>query len=157
MQQQLLKCCVVIHSVHSTLDLQCWHNNTWYVDILFFILILLFLSVAQTAAVGPVLRVNKQLHLELGSQHGFSCGLFFLLNGFDLGLENKILVRYQHSQNDIIKIQRGKTTDSDYLNVAIKLLKDGYLGCFHKVRKSSEATLGQLYEHLPYSIWRKQK
>ncbi len=32
-----------------------------------------------------------------------------------------------------------------------------YLCCFQKVRISSEATLGQLYEHLPNSIWRIQK
>ena len=53
---------------------------------LLLLLVLLSLAVTQAAAVGPVLRVHKQLHLELGSQHRFSCRLLFLLYGFDLCL-----------------------------------------------------------------------
>lgn len=47
------------------------------------------LVVTPAVVVGPVLSVNKQLHLELGSQHGFSDFLSLLLYGFDLSLEKK--------------------------------------------------------------------
>lgn len=69
------------------------HNASYGTGFLVVVfIIILFLSVPQTAAVGPVLGVNKQLHLELDSYHGLGSGLFVLLNGFNLCLENKILV-----------------------------------------------------------------
>lgn len=68
------------------------HNASHGIGFQGIFLILLFLSVPQTAAVGPVLGVNKQLHLELDSYHGLGSGLFGLLNGFNFCLENKILV-----------------------------------------------------------------
>lgn len=50
-------------------------------------LVIRLLVVTPAVVVGPVLSVDKQLHLELGSQHGFSDLLFLLLYDFDLCLE----------------------------------------------------------------------
>ena len=99
---------------------------------LFFLLLFSPLLRSQTGAVGPVLRVNDQLHLELSSQCGLCYGLLFLLNGFDLCLQNKILVSLNVVGTKFIK------------QLNINFIEDGYLGCFQKVGKSSEITLGQV-------------
>lgn len=93
---------MTIHAVDSTL---VTHRR---VTKSVFLLILLSLAVTPTAVVGPVLSVHKQLHLELGSQHGFSGGLFFLLYGFDLCLENKICVSLNTAKVDANSILRAK-------------------------------------------------
>lgn len=54
-----------------------------------FILLLLFLALIQTAAVGPVLSVHQHLHPKLSSQQFFSIILHFLPDGFNLCLRRK--------------------------------------------------------------------
>lgn len=77
MQQQLLKCCMIVGAIHKApfMNVLCVFRIT--------VFCILSLAVTQTVAVGPVLRVNKLLHLELGSQHGLSNSLLVLLYGFN--------------------------------------------------------------------------
>lgn len=58
------------------------------------LLLLLCFGVLQTAAVRAVLGVDEQLHLELSSDRGLGDRLFFLLDGFNLSLENKQTSRH---------------------------------------------------------------
>lgn len=81
---------MIIRAVHNTPFFTDFYK---IVSLVLFLLFLLFsFALSQTAAVGPVLGVNYQLHLELSSQHELCSGLPFLLNGFDLCLQNKILI-----------------------------------------------------------------
>lgn len=78
-QHQLLQCCMIVPG---------GVNNRHFKWVFFRRdLFIRLLAVTPAVVVGPVLSVDKQLHLELGSQHGFSDLLFLLLYDFDLCLE----------------------------------------------------------------------
>lgn len=91
MQHQLLKCCMTVCAKHNASGNLFGKGFGNFGNVVFFI-VLLFLSVPQTNAVGPVLGVDKQLHLELGSYHGLRCGLLVLFYGFKFCLEKNITV-----------------------------------------------------------------
>lgn len=82
-QHQLYQCCMVVLSDWISITFE----SLFCLEV--FILLLLFLALAQATTVGPVLSVNEHLYPKLRSQQFFSVLFLSLLDGFNLSLEGK--------------------------------------------------------------------
>ncbi len=88
----------------------------------------------QALAVCAILTVNNELHLELGSQHGFCQGFFILLDGFNFSLSKKNNKVTENFKTVLHKIPLNFYCD---LKASLKKLSEEQKKQWHKKKKTT--------------------